>query len=96
MPFFAQAAQGGSTLSLILPFALMFGVMYLMIIRPQQKKAKEHQAMVDALKKGDRVITSGGLHGSIKDVKEQTILVKVAEGTVVEVSRSAVTAITSN
>lgn len=94
MPIFAQAAatpsgaMGG--FSTLIMFGLMFAVMYFLIIRPQQKRQKEHQKMLDAVKKGDRVITSGGLHGVVKDVREDVLLVKIAENTVVELSRGAV------
>ncbi len=89
MPVFAQAASQGMG-GMLVTFGLMFAVMWFLIIRPQQKRQKEHQSMVNSLKKGDRVITSGGLHGVIKDVREHTILVKIAENTVVEISRGAV------
>lgn len=88
MPIFAQV-QGG-TGGMLVTFGLMFAVMYFLIIRPQQKRQKEHQAMLDAVKKGDRVITSGGLHGVVKDVRDDTLLVKIAENTVVEISRAAI------
>ena len=91
MPIFAQAAApGGSMGGMLLTFGLMFAVMYFLIIRPQQKRQKEHQKLLDAVKKGDRVISSGGLHGVVKDVREDTLLVKIAENTVVELSRGAV------
>ena len=71
------------------PFILMFLILYLLIIRPQQKKQKEHQAMVDELKKGDRVVTSGGVHGTITGVKEKegVVVVQVAKDVQIEVSR---------
>jgi preprotein translocase subunit YajC len=90
MPIFAQAAPGGSMGGMLLTFGLMFAVMYFLIIRPQQKRQKEHQKMLDAVKKGDRIISNGGLHGVVKDLREDTLLVKVAENTVVELSRGAV------
>jgi preprotein translocase subunit YajC len=91
MPILAQAgAPGGGMGGMLLTFGLMFAVMYFLIIRPQQKRQKEHQRMLEAVKKGDRIVTSGGLHGVVKDVREETLLVKVAENTVVELSRSAV------
>jgi len=90
MPIFAQATQSGGMGRTLIPFGLMFAVMYFLIIRPQQKRQKEHQAMLDAVQKGDHIITSGGLHGVVKDVRENTLLVKIAENTVVEVSRAAI------
>jgi preprotein translocase subunit YajC len=90
MPIFAQAAPGGGGMGgMLLTFGLMFAVMYFLIIRPQQKRQKEHQKMLDAVKKGDRVVTNGGLHGVVKDVRDDTLLVKIAENTVVELSRGA-------
>lgn len=88
MPIFAE--QPGSMGGMLIPFGLMFAVMYFLIIRPQQKRQKEHQAMLDAVKKGDRVITSGGLHGVVKEVRDDTLLVKIAENTAVEISRAAI------
>ena len=90
MPIFAQAAAGGGMGGMLLTFGLMFAVMYFLIIRPQQKRQKEHQKMLEAVKKGDRIISSGGLHGVVKDVRDETVLVKIAENTVVELSRSAI------
>lgn len=90
MPIIAQAAGSQGMGGMLLTFGLMFAVMWFLIIRPQQKRQKDHQKMVAALKKGDRVVTSGGLHGSVKDLRDETLLVKVAENTVVEVSRGAI------
>ncbi len=90
MPILAQAPAGGSMGGMLLTFGLMFAVMYFLIIRPQQKRQKDHQKMLDALKKGDRVISNGGLHGVVKEVREDVVLVKIAENTVVELSRGAV------
>lgn len=90
MPIFAQAPQGGGMGGMLITFGLMFAVMYFLIIRPQQKRQKEHQAMLDAVEKGDHIITSGGLHGIVKNVSDDTLMVKIAENTVVELSRAAV------
>ena len=74
-PAFAQAAggQGGAAGGLIsfVPIILIFAIMYFLMIRPQQKKAKEHRAMVDAVRRGDQVITSGGLLGKVTKVDDQ-------------------------
>ncbi len=80
----------GSLLSMILPFALIFIVFYFFMIRPQNKKAKETQAMLDAMKKGDKVVTIGGIHGTVSQVKEKTVIVKVDDGTKLEFNRSAI------
>ena len=65
-------------------------IMYLLLIRPQQRKAKEHQEMVNRLKAGDRVVTTGGLHGTIGSVRDNTVMLRVADKVEIEVVRSAV------
>lgn len=76
-----------------LPFVFIIAIMYFMMIRPQQKRQKEHQKMVAALGKGDKVITSGGIHGTVQGTKETSVIVKIADNVKVEVERSAVTAV---
>ena len=87
------AAQGGleSSLMSLLPLILMFVVLYFIMIRPQMKRQKEHKAMVDALAKGDEVVTAGGLYGKISRVGESNLHIEVAEGVEVMVQRRAVT-----
>ncbi len=87
------AAQGGleSSLMRLLPLILMFVVLYFIMIRPQMKRQKEHKAMVDALAKGDEVVTAGGLYGKISRVGESNLHIEVAEGVEVMVQRQAVT-----
>ncbi len=78
---YAQAAGGGSTEQQIigfLPIILMFVVLYFLMIRPQMKRAKEHKTMLEALKKGDEVVTSGGLVGRITKVAEGYVTIEVA------------------
>ncbi len=70
--------QGGGLLG-FLPLILIFVIFYFLLIRPQQKRAKEQKAMLDNLKKGDKVITSGGVYGVIEEVKQNTVIVKIAE-----------------
>lgn len=82
----------GNPLMNMLPFILMFVIMYFLLIRPQYKKQKETQTMIDALKKGDRVVTTGGMHGSIVGIKDKEgiIVLQVAKDVKIEVSRGAV------
>ena len=91
----AQGAggQSGGTLELILPLLLMFGIFYFLLIRPQQKKAKEHKAMVEALGKGDEVITNGGLLAKITDVDENFLTCKISDNVEVKVQRHAITSV---
>ncbi len=81
------AGQGAGGFSAFVPLILMFVVFYFLLIRPQQKKTKEHREMIILLKKGDRIVTSGGLHGRITAVGETTMTVEIAEKVRVKVSR---------
>ncbi|NNF99757.1 MAG: preprotein translocase subunit YajC [Desulfobacteraceae bacterium] len=86
-----QGGAGG--FASFIPIILMFVIFYFLLIRPQQKKAKEHREMVSALKKGDRVVTSGGLHGRITGVSDNTLTVEIAEKVRVKISRANVSAL---
>ena len=87
------AAAGGSmqdSLMSMLPLVLMFVVLYFVMIRPQMKKQKEHRAMVEALAKGDEVVTAGGLLGRVSKMGDNFIGVEIANGVEIQVQRSAV------
>ncbi|WP_347266069.1 preprotein translocase subunit YajC [Paracoccus sp. (in: a-proteobacteria)] len=92
-PAHAQAAApaGASSLMSFVPLILIFVIMYFLMIRPQQKRVREHRAMVEALKKGDEVVTQGGLIGKISAVRDAELEVEVASGVRVRVVRSSVT-----
>ena len=93
-PALAQAAgapTGGLLNSMLVPMLLVFAIMYFFMIRPQQKKMKEHQAMLGALRKGDQVITQGGLIGKILKVKDDTeVEVEIATGVKVRAVRATI------
>jgi preprotein translocase subunit YajC len=90
---FAQAAGGGA-LGSFLPLILIFVFFYLFLIRPQQKKAKEHQKALNVLKKGDKVITAGGIYGTISAVRDNNVLeVKIADGVTVEIAKQSIGAV---
>jgi len=74
----------------LLPFALMFLVLYMLILRPQMKKQKDQQRLIDELEKKDAIVTSGGIHGVIENIKDDILVVKVAENVKIEISRAAV------
>lgn len=94
-PAFAQAAGSGgagSALASFLPLILIFAIMYFLMIRPQQKKVKEHRAMVEALRRGDQVVTQGGIVGKVTKVQEDGMIeVEIAEGVKVKVVRHTIT-----
>ncbi|RVT84175.1 preprotein translocase subunit YajC [Rhodobacteraceae bacterium CCMM004] len=91
-PAFAQAAGGaGGAFASFIPLILIFAIMYFLLIRPQQKKVKEHQKMVEALRRGDQVVTAGGLIGKVSKVKEDgEVEVEVAEGVRVRVVKHTI------
>ena len=90
-PAYAQAAGGAAAITSFVPLILIFGIMYFLLIRPQQKKLKEHKAMVAALRKGDQVITQGGIIGKVYKAGETEVEVDIAEGVRVRVVRSTIT-----
>ena len=90
-PAAASGGDMGSSLMSMLPLVLMFVVLYFIMIRPQMKKQKEHRAMIDALAKGDEVVTAGGLLGRVTRLGEGSLHLEIANGVEVQVQRSAVT-----
>jgi preprotein translocase subunit YajC len=80
----------GSGLSAFIPLILMFAIFYFLLIRPQQKKSKQHKAMLGAVRKGDKVITSGGLHGEITGMTDDVVTMEIAPKVRVKVSRGAI------
>ena len=89
-----QAVAGsGSLLMSVLPFGLIILIFYFFIIRPQNKKQKETEKMLSALKKGDKVVTVGGIHGVISSTKEKTVIVKVDNNAKIEFSRNAIASV---
>ena len=98
-PAFAQAAGGaggGLLNSMLVPMLLVFAIMYFFMIRPQQKKMKEHQTMLGALRRNDKVITQGGIVGKVTNVKDETeVEVEIAEGVKVRIIRTTITKVIS-
>ena len=93
-PAFAQAAGGaggGSAIASFLPLVLIFAIMYFLLIRPQQKRAKDLRAMVDALRRGDQVLTQGGIIGKVTKVNDDGVLeVEIAEGVKVKILKHTI------
>ena len=98
-PAFAQAAGGAGAagaLTQFLPLILIFAIMYFLLIRHQQKKLKDHKAMVEALRRGDQVVTQGGIVGKVSKVKEDGELeVEIADGVKVRIVRSTIATVLS-
>ena len=90
-----QQAPGGmeSILSSIVPFLLIIVIFYFLILRPQQKRQKERAKLLESIKRGDKIITAGGIHGTIEAIEDKTILVKISENVKVKMERSSITTI---
>ena len=98
VPFFLQDASAagneavgmGGTFGMLIPLVLVMLIMYFFMIRPQNKKQKETEAMISALKKGDKVVTIGGIHGVVSSTKDSTVILKVDDGTKIEFNKTAI------
>src|ERR1700749_622312 len=91
-----QAQSGGLWYMQLLPFAFIFIIFYFLLIRPQQKRQKEHQNLLSNLKTGDKVVTSSGIHGLIANVKDTTFLVKIADNVKIEVDKNAIASVSKS
>lgn len=87
------ADPGGGIFSTLIMFGSIILIFWFMILRPQQKRQKQHQQMIDSVKKGDKVVLSGGLHGTIAGLDEKTILVQVAENVKMKFERGSIASV---
>ena len=87
--------QGGGLAAFqqVIPLILMFAIFYFLLIRPQQKKAKEHKSLLDSLKKGDLVITAGGMHGKVTAVDDTVVSLEIATGVNIKITKSYIATI---
>jgi preprotein translocase subunit YajC len=93
-PAYAQGVGGASGITSFIPLILIFAIMYFLMIRPQQKKVKEHRAMVEALRKGDQIVTAGGIMGKVSKVgADNEVEVEIASGVKVKVVQSTIQAV---
>ena len=90
----APTGPGGG-IGFFVPFIFIFIIMYFVMFRPQKKRQEQQQKLISALKTGDRVVTNGGIHGLISNVKETTVIVKVADNVKIEMEKSAITTVLS-
>lgn len=86
----ANPASPGGGFGLFVPFIFIFVIMYFVMIRPQSRRQKEQQKLISSLKTGDRVVTSSGIHGLIANVKDSTVIVKVADNVKIEMDKAAI------
>ncbi len=89
-------ASGPGFLISMIPILLMFAIIYLLLIRPQQKKQREHQAMLDALQNGDKVVTQGGIIGVITGLKADVVTVRIADDVRIDLQRNAISRLVSS
>ncbi|MBA7677455.1 hypothetical protein ES703_85713 [subsurface metagenome] len=86
----ADAEGGYSIWTMLIFVVLIFGLMYFVLIRPQRKRQKEHQQLIEELKRGDRVVTAGGIHGVIESISEDSVIIKVESGATMRVAKGSV------
>ena len=87
----STAGPAANPLVSFAPILVVCGILYMLVIRPQQKQVKDHKRMVDALKPGDRVLTQGGIYGTVINLKGTSVMLKIADNVKIEVNRSAIT-----
>ena len=85
-----EGAEGGFDPTFIIILLLFFGMLYFLMIRPQRRRQKEHRQLMEELKRGDRVVTAGGIYGVIETVSEDSVIIKVESGATVRVAKSSV------
>ena len=86
----AQGEAGGGGTSMLIMLVAIFAIFYFLMIRPESKRRKERQEMIDSLQRGDRIVTIGGLYGEVQDVHDDKVVIKIAEGLKVEVAKTAI------
>lgn len=89
----AAPAQQPNLLVSMMPLVFIFVIFYFLLIRPQQKKQKDHEKLVQAVKTGDEVVTSAGIHGTVSNVKDKTVIIRIADNVKVEFDRTAIAAV---
>jgi len=92
-PAFAEGGGSANSFTQLIPLILIMLIFWFLLIRPQQKRAKEHRSMVEGLKKGDKVMTNGGIFGSVTDVKDDYLKIEIADGVRIKIQRDAVAAL---
>ena len=86
----AEETTGGFDWTIIIFLVLIFGIFYLLLIRPQRKRQKQHQQLMQDLNKGDKVITAGGIYGQIESLSQDSVVLKIESGTTIRVARSSI------
>jgi preprotein translocase subunit YajC len=87
-------ATGSSSFMSFVPLIFMFAIFYLLLIRPQQKKAKEHKALLESLQKGDQIVTAGGIHGKVTAIDEGVVVIEIATGVNIRMNKGFIASVT--
>ncbi|MDD2321765.1 MAG: preprotein translocase subunit YajC [Geobacteraceae bacterium] len=87
-------ATGSSSFMSFVPLIFMFAIFYLLLIRPQQKKAKEHKALLETLQKGDQIVTAGGIHGKVTAIDEGVVVIEIATGVNIRMNKGFIASVT--
>jgi preprotein translocase subunit YajC len=87
-------AAGSSSFMSFVPLIFMFAIFYLLLIRPQQKKAKEHKALLESLQKGDQIVTAGGIHGKVTAIDEGVVIIEIATGVNIKMNKGFIASVT--
>ena len=85
-----NGSAGGGMFSMLIMFGIVIVIMYFFMIRPQQKRQKEHQNMLNSIKKGDKVVTTAGMHGTVTETDEKTMTIQIADNVKVKFERAAI------
>ena len=94
--FFAQAAQKPSTFLSLMPIILIFVIFYFLIIKPQKQKQADHLKMTESLKKNDEIITIGGIHGTVLNVKDKSVVLRISDNVKIDLQKNAVAGLKKN
>ncbi|MRR06184.1 MAG: preprotein translocase subunit YajC [Deltaproteobacteria bacterium] len=90
----AGGASGSSSFMSFIPLIFMFAIFYFLLIRPQQKKAKEHKALLETLKKGDQIVTAGGIHGKVTAIDDGVVVIEIATGVNIRINKGYIATVT--
>ena len=88
--------EGGSPLIAALPFVLIFGLFYLLILRPQRKQSQQKENMMKSIKRGDKVVTAGGIHGRVVNAEDELLTIEISKGVNIQISRANISALLEN
>jgi preprotein translocase subunit YajC len=93
-PLGGGSGSGAGAFTSFIPLIFMFAIFYFLLIRPQQKKAKEHKALVESLQKGDQIVTAGGIHGKVTAIDDGVVVIEIATGVNIRINKGFISTVT--